>query len=486
MPVLRIEPPESEPERSADLSAAAIARLPREAGQDGRAPVTVPPAPQEVPEPRPDTEPTGSTVAASDDAPGRRRRRRHRLAHPVGAAAAILVILFVVAGLLMGPVASNPPLSIHHGADARAAQEAQEIDSLPERVVYILGGADGGLRMAAGSGARARGLAVGGLAARVVQSPDGSRLGVIRKDGSLRVLPGSWELPGPVRDVAFPRDGGVVAACSGRDPHMVVVLVGGEVVWSGPSVPACMPSWSPDGRFVAFTARSGTRRTGVTRVVDMRGGRVLDLPDAGPIAWGPPDAGTGYLATVSRDCRSIVSVDAGTGATATIMKIPGMSGLRTKWGSSCPVSAMAWSPAMGPGWLAVAIRGDDANPGRVLVFAVLARHMFDVRGSEGLITRSLSWSPDGRMLLVDGADHDGTPVTVLAEGPRGWTGERLTMASASWSPDGRWILGRSSLGWAGHEAVNPRLTLGLTVPGSATAAIWCCPPVPSYRAWPSR
>jgi hypothetical protein len=430
--------------------------------------------------------PLPEPVAAAPAQGGAPARRAIRWTHPVGAAAAILVILAVLAGLLTGPKASNPAALNDRGADAGAGRLAEQIASLPARVFYILGDGIGGVRVAGGSGVHPRGLDVGGLATRMALSPDGSTIAVIRKDGSLRVLPGSFDLPGPVRDVALPQDGSAVAVCSGRDPHMVVATVGGAVVWSGPASPSCTPSWSPNGRFVGFTARSaGQGRPARTRIVDMNGGKVLDLPRAGPIAWGPPEAGSEHVTAISQDCRSIVSVDVVTGASERIAQIPGMSGLRTKWGSSCPVTAMAWSPVVGPAWLAVAIRGDDANPGRVLVFAVVSRHAFEVTSARGLVATSLSWSSDGPKLLVDGAERSGMPIAVLADAPRAWLGDRISLASASWSPDGRWILGRQADGWVAYDADDAGQTVGLSVPNSAVDAIWCCPPAPSYPAWPS-
>jgi hypothetical protein len=408
---------------------------------------------------------------------GHRPTGAANLRRMAGAALPIAILVAVLASILSGATSSilrrgsaAPQAGGHRGGD--------ELSPVPSRVFYLLAGTRGGL---VAEGPNGRPVAPGVRATALSISADGSRVAITDHRGGLVLVPAGMRVPGPVRDAAFAPNGRLLAVCAGNaKPRLDLIGPRGDVIWTGDAAPACRPSWSPGGAFLSYLA-PGDRPAdpAVTSVLALSWDVTIHVAGAGPVAWGAA-RGTDLLTVVAPGCTAVDTVDLADGRRTTLAAIPGMSGIRTRWGSSCPVSAMAWSE--GGRWLALAIRGDDANPDHVEVIDARTTGAFRLSGADGLVARSLAWSPTGSALIVDGVEPGGAEVTLIADPVGAAVAELVPASSASWSPDGSWVLAKAASGWIAFVALDPRITAQSAVPRAAVWARWCCPPVASTVA----
>lgn len=221
------------------------------------------------------------------------------------------------------------------------------------------------------------------------------------------------------------------------------------------------PSWSPDGRRIAFSFYNG-RRVRVA-LLDLKTGRVQDLGDGSNPDWSP-------------DGRKLVFVDAEGFADLATMEANGSNRRRLNLPQAVGIADEtdpAWSPDgqeiafVGDGLWVVSADGDrrrlrpEGGPGtaswsrdgRVLAFDCATRqfHVCTVR-EDGTRFRGLTrkgrhpkWSPRGGLIAT-------TRLDVLKPGillfrPNGKLVGALRNGSAdpAWSPDGKWLVAEREL-----------------------------------------
>ena len=432
-----------------------------------------------------DTEPPADRPR---DLAGRSRGSMRFLA----AAIPVVVVVAILASVLTSPAPTSPgsPRTVPSGGSATTAQRIADapgaptevLPPLPAGLAFITAGLDGGR----GGGLH---LVVTGQApmspfrgrsARSFRwSPDGSHLAVQDDRGWLRLLPEGTRIRGPIRSYAFSHGGDRIAVCSGgRVPRLTVRVVAEGLRPLFPAVTGCDPAWSADDTYVSYRIPGPGARVWAARVVlNTHLGVRFRLPGTGPVAWAPA---TGYafspVTTLADDCQHVQVMDPRGGRPHVIALLPELRPVDLSPRSACPVKILAWSPDAR--WLAVAIAAGPGWPELVLLFEPLVHALIDLPvAGMGLTPTSLSWSPDGRELLV-GGNGPQAPMTVQAAPDGGRVLQRLSAGSASWSADGAWILAHDAGGWAAFRAsdVAHRVPVAV-IPADAPAAGWCCPPV---------
>jgi TolB protein len=192
------------------------------------------------------------------------------------------------------------------------------------------------------------------------------------------------------------------------------------------------PSWSPDGRFVAFARTDGN----TTRIVvaDARG-RVVRRFGTGSAnadpAWSPDGKRIAYTAAAGSASRIVVANVAG----RTLAQLPATGVL---------ASSPAWSPDGRRLAYAEQLDSDAEREGQPSAVFVI--------GADGAGRRALarnagepSWSPDGSRIAYVAHrsrwSETGDVVVAGADGgaPRRLTATREPESRPAWSPDGRLI-----------------------------------------------
>ena len=218
--------------------------------------------------------------------------------------------------------------------------------------------------------------------------------------------------------------------------------------------------------------------------LDVRTGRTHRIAGVGPIAWAPAP---GYRATpvtsVRADCRAIQLSSPYGRQTFTVAGIPDLASGAHAGAGGCPISILSWSPD--GRWLAIGAGPHGGVTGSVLLLEPLTNYLVELPQPKesGLTPVAFTWSPDGRLLLVECETPDGQPFTIEVSPSGDAVTHDIVAGSVSWSPDGRWILGHALNGWVAFAADDP-LAWALLANARAgwSQAAWCCPVVPVIGA----
>jgi Tol biopolymer transport system component len=171
--------------------------------------------------------------------------------------------------------------------------------------------------------------------------------------------------------------------------------------------------WSPDGRWIAYGARDGESNSLRVTTPDGRESKVLVGRRASVIDWSPDSTRLSFTAREG-ESNNLYVIDLATGAESLVA-------------TDVISSATRWSPD----WRFVAITRSFE---RVVVRSSEDGSESEVLGGMGFVS-DLSWSPDGRALVIDADDN------LYVVSPDG-SGRRLltTGGSPDWSPDGTRIV----------------------------------------------
>jgi hypothetical protein len=238
---------------------------------------------------------------------------------------------------------------------------------------------------------------------------------IVQRDGSKRLL-------GAYDDAVWSPRGLFVGATRGRT--LVALEPNGRVRWTLPRRAALsQPRWAPSGFRIAYRSGAGLRVVAGDGTSD----RLL-ARSAGPAApaWWP---GTLHLLAFvdGRNRLRIVNTDERRGVFA---RVPART----------PVRQLVWSA---DGEQLVALTTGDRHP----VFDVAAKRVGTIEQRSGERALAAAFAPEGRALAYVAYDPEKDLSSVVLRSPRGQTRTLFSGAGRfdglSWSPDGRWLL----VGW---------------------------------------
>jgi Tol biopolymer transport system component len=259
-------------------------------------------------------------------------------------------------------------------------------------------------------------------------------------------------------------------------PHAALVvrdLVTGEtrVLSAGEGHGAAAPSWSPDGRRIAFTQQSCASCQPRLAVVRADGGepRPLFLPEqerpAGPAAWSPD--GRRLLLTVADELGE-----------TELLVVPLRGGAARKVSGSEDAGEAAWAPDARR-----IVFSREVDEEHRLFLADPRGHGVRALTGPGFSAASPDWSPDGSSIAFARLDRtytwDVCVLTLAAGARRCLTHGRANEREPAWSPSGRALLFSSdeSGGTAGRRTLHlvdagtgrRRVLTGTSVDASAPA-----------------
>ncbi len=261
-------------------------------------------------------------------------------------------------------------------------------------------------------------------------SPDGSQVAFVRYQHGMPPRScgsqgGTYSAEELVADV-------IVMGADGQDQRVAV-----HTTW-----PVFL-SWSPDGTRIAFTTSVPPPASGITahEIVDVRTGALttLDRIDGGPVSWSPDGRWLAFLATTGT-------------ATNIGLARPDRTGLRTLHGAEGRATGtLAWS-ADSSSIATYAYRGDAAtfgvDGGPLLALDVATGAVRDPGVRDGNTSLPLAWSPDGRWIAYVPEGTDGSPpgpltlVDVAGGERRSLAG---TSAPSAWPEWFAWQPGRENV-----------------------------------------
>ena len=191
------------------------------------------------------------------------------------------------------------------------------------------------------------------------------------------------------------------------------------------------PSWSPDGRRIAF------HRDERVRVIGADGSGELDLAEGQWPTWSPDG---GRIAFFSADGISVVNAD---GSSARQLRSPALVALHD-WGAGKP----SWSPDGALVAFDEVAAYSDGAPARIYAMSADGKTQHILAGYDRYETEP-SWSPDGSR-VVYWSNEIGLAIVPRGGGvplPLNKSQSASFSARPAWSPDGRSILfnGRSAV-----------------------------------------
>ena len=213
------------------------------------------------------------------------------------------------------------------------------------------------------------------------------------------------------------------------------------------------PEWSPDGRYLAYTSDPGGARINI-KVLDLTSGVSTDITTGDHVnvepAWSPDGQRLAYVSTAPNGYFNIFVVamhDGKPGATTEITTDHRFGRDRLYLGDFDVHLSPSWSPD-GKHLLLVSNRGIALGSGAIWRAPVAPNVMADpaakvIHREETLYRTRPAWSPDGKRFVY--ASHLGGQFTNLFVLPaEGGEPYKLTFGDYDsflprWSPDGEWI-----------------------------------------------
>jgi TolB protein len=193
------------------------------------------------------------------------------------------------------------------------------------------------------------------------------------------------------------------------------------------------PSWSPDGKRIAFARETSAGPWGIY-TFDVRSGRerllITNKVDARHPSWSPDGRKIAFTALTETprtvDYTGIYVMDADGGRARRLTPID-------QWADQA-----AWSP---DGRRIAFLRWLPQKTGRVRAIASLRVMSASGTHERELVHRATApaWSPDGKRLAYTSSRVEICVVHADGSSPRCLTRNDVRDSDPSWSPDGRWI-----------------------------------------------
>ena len=261
----------------------------------------------------------------------------------------------------------------------------------------------------------------------------------------------------------IPSPTGRIAFCSGPDYGLYVMNADGTNPQKLTNH-ACCPTWSPDGRSIAFSSNG-------LYIMNDDGTNPRRLTDEGLHPTWSPDGG--FIAfTSSRDGNGEIYV----------MNADGTNPRRL---TNNP--ADDWDPAWSPNgrFIAFVSNRDEPDLGNCGVSCNEEIYVMDVDGTNQRrltnnkwVERLPAWSPDGRYIAFYSRGNDNVHLGIYIMYPDGTSQHMVTEGDAresiAWSPDGKIIAFESLIsgGWGIHIVTTDGTNLRAINTGDAWGPAW--------------